>query len=425
MEKFILADINAVGEKEETLRKLAEGYEAQGADGFYIYDYTREESVRDRFLHIVRDLPRTEDLPFAVGVAAERFEDIKKALYTGAQIVYVPYEQAGGAGKQAVQDGLARFGESRVGLLLDYSKGECSRESLAAVAELGIRRIMVKHLECAEPVAKRLEESGFDVTVRDSLRRNDLADLLSSPPVRAVATDFYDGKDIRRIKLALKEQGIVVRIPQSRIPFAEFKKGPDGLVPVIVQDHRTSEVLMLAYMNEESYNKTIETGKMTYFSRSRNELWVKGETSGNFQYVKDLSIDCDRDTILAKVRQIGVACHTGSRSCFFTELSVKEASAHADVAAGFSILKDVYETILERKTSPKEGSYTNYLFEKGIDKILKKCGEEATEIVIAAKNPDDVELKYEIADFLYHLMVLMAEKGLGWDEVMEELGNRH
>ena len=166
--------------------------------------------------------------------------------------------------------------------------------------------------------------------------------------------------------------------------------------------------------------KTIETGRMVYFSRSRQELWVKGETSGHYQYVKSLMLDCDNDTILAKVHQVGAACHTGSYSCFFKELAKKDYIETNPL----KILEEDYNIIADRKNSPKEGSYTNYLFDKGIDKILKKCGEEASEIIIAAKNDGAEELKYEIADFLYHMMVLMVECGLDWEDITRELANR-
>ena len=159
---------------------------------------------------------------------------------------------------------------------------------------------------------------------------------------------------------------------------------------------------------------------MTYYSRSRQELWVKGLTSGHIQYVKSLTADCDKDTILAKVSQIGAACHTGNHSCFFQEI-VKRDCIDTDP---LKVFEDVYQVILDRKVHPKEGSYTNYLFDKGIDKILKKLGEEATEIVIAAKNPDKEEIKYEISDFLYHMMVLMAEKDVSWEEITRELARR-
>jgi len=173
-------------------------------------------------------------------------------------------------------------------------------------------------------------------------------------------------------------------------------------------------------MNEEAFNKTVETGVMTYFSRSRQELWIKGGTSGHFQYVKELIADCDNDTLLAKVEQIGAACHTGNRSCFFNEMLKHEY----DEKNAYAVLKGLYDVVVDRKKNPKEGSYTNYLFDKGIDKILKKCGEESTEIVIAAKNPNAEELKYEIADYLYHLTVLMVECNVDWEDIVEELSKR-
>jgi phosphoribosyl-ATP pyrophosphohydrolase/phosphoribosyl-AMP cyclohydrolase len=202
--------------------------------------------------------------------------------------------------------------------------------------------------------------------------------------------------------------------------FSEFKLNEDGLIPVIVQHYKTGEVLMMAYMNEEAYETTLKTGKMTYFSRSREALWVKGETSGHFQYVKSLTIDCDKDTILAKVEQIGAACHTGNPTCFFQSLVGKDY----DETNPLQVFESVYETILDRKNHPKEGSYTNYLFDKGIDKILKKVGEEATELVIAAKNPNPEEIKYELSDFLYHAMVLMVERGVTWEDITKELADR-
>ena len=222
------------------------------------------------------------------------------------------------------------------------------------------------------------------------------------------------------LKHSMRENGISVNLYESSIPFDDFKLNSDGLIPVVTQDYKTGEVLMLAYMNKESYELTVSTGRMTYFSRSRNELWTKGETSGHYQYVKSLTIDCDKDTILAKVSQVGVACHTGNPTCFFTDLVKKE---YKDTNP-LKVFKEEYDIIVDRKNNPKEGSYTNYLFDKGIDKILKKVGEEATEIVIAAKNPDAEELKYEISDFLYHVMVLMVERGVTWEDVIKELADR-
>lgn len=222
------------------------------------------------------------------------------------------------------------------------------------------------------------------------------------------------------VKHQLEDLGYKANLTKCSIDFKELKTNENGLIPVVVQDYQTNDVLMLAYMNEEAFNATISTGRMTYFSRSRNELWEKGLTSGHFQYLKSLEIDCDNDTLLAKVYQVGAACHTNNRSCFYRNIykkDYKENNPH-------KVFEDVYNVILDRKEHPKEGSYTNYLFDKGIDKILKKVGEECTEIVIAAKNPNPEEIKYEISDFLYHVMVLMAERGVTWEDVTTELSRR-
>ena len=207
---------------------------------------------------------------------------------------------------------------------------------------------------------------------------------------------------------------------EELVLFGKLKKDSNGLVPVVVQDYRNEEVLMVAYMNREAFENTVRTGRMTYWSRSRSELWLKGLTSGHFQYLKELRVDCDNDTLLARISQIGAACHTGNRSCFYRSV-LKKDTPHKNP---MKVFEDVYGTIEDRKAHPKEGSYTNYLFEKGIDKILKKCGEEATEIVIAAKNPNPEEIKYEMADFLYHMMVLMAARDITWDDIAQELANR-
>ena len=240
--------------------------------------------------------------------------------------------------------------------------------------------------------------------------------------MRGIAGNFINdtSTDVMELKSQLSEEGIKMDNFAPALKWSDFKLNSDGLIPVIVQDYRTDEVLMLAYMNEEAFQTTINIGKMTYYSRSRKELWTKGMTSGHIQYVKSLTADCDFDTILAKVSQVGVACHTGAPSCFYNDIVKKEYIEKNPL----KVFEDVYQIILDRRANPKEGSYTNYLFDKGIDKILKKVGEEATEIVIAAKNPDPEEIKYEISDFLYHVMVLMAEKGVTWEDITQELSQR-
>jgi phosphoribosyl-ATP pyrophosphohydrolase/phosphoribosyl-AMP cyclohydrolase len=207
--------------------------------------------------------------------------------------------------------------------------------------------------------------------------------------------------------------------------FSSFKLNEQGLLPVIAQDYYSGQVLMMAYMNEEAFNKTIENKKMTYFSRSRQSLWLKGETSGHFQEVKELYYDCDSDTLLAKVIQTGAACHTGKYSCFFNKIDLEtQEVTELDEFKTPDIFKGVYNVIVDRRDNPKEGSYTNYLFDKGIDKILKKVGEESAEVIIGAKNEGKEEIVYEISDLLYHVMVLMVEKGATWEDIYNELDGR-
>lgn len=190
---------------------------------------------------------------------------------------------------------------------------------------------------------------------------------------------------------------------------------PNGLVPAVVQDAHTREVLTLAYMNEESLARTIETGETWFWSRSRNELWHKGATSGNTQRVLSVTADCDNDAIVVLVEPAGPACHTGARSCFDLEIP-EEASG--------GLLRELYELIKTRQRERPEGSYTTYLFDKGLDKILKKVGEESAETIIAAKNDDRKQLVSETADLIYHLLVMLVARGVDLNDVRNELAQR-
>lgn len=192
-----------------------------------------------------------------------------------------------------------------------------------------------------------------------------------------------------------------------------------GLVPAVVVDVTTKDVLMLAYMNEEAYQKTLEINETVFYSRSRESLWHKGATSGNTQKVVSITLDCDQDTLLIEVEKNGPACHTGRESCFFNNVRSGE-----EEVINHSIIEELFDEIKLRKKTPKEGSYTNYLFDKGVDKIAKKLIEEAGEVVIAAKNKDTEELKLEVSDLLYHTFVMMEEIGVEFSDVKQELTKR-
>ena len=202
------------------------------------------------------------------------------------------------------------------------------------------------------------------------------------------------------------------------IGIEELKFDKDGLIPAIVVDALTKDVLTVAYMNKESLEITLKEKRTCFWSRSRQELWRKGETSGNYQTVVSITADCDKDALLIKVDKAGPACHTGEESCFFNTLFINEETSE------FS-LRGLYGLLLQRKTELPQGSYTTYLFEKGLDKILKKVGEENTEVIIAAKADDKKETIYEIADLTYHVLVLMAQMGITVDDVQKELASRH
>ena len=198
----------------------------------------------------------------------------------------------------------------------------------------------------------------------------------------------------------------------------QLKFDEKGLIPAIVVDNATDEVLTLAYMNRESLAITLEKKLTCFYSRSRNCLWLKGETSGAYQHVVSMTADCDGDALLVRVQKDGPACHTGKESCFFEGIFAEE-----DLKARFSF-DDLYALLLGRKANLPEGSYTTYLFQKGLDKILKKVGEECTEVIIAAKAEDKAETVYEIADLAYHVMVLMVQTGITPDDIRTELGRR-
>lgn len=198
----------------------------------------------------------------------------------------------------------------------------------------------------------------------------------------------------------------------------ELKFDEKGLIPAIVVDYYSKKVLTLAYMNKESLEITMKEGKTCFWSRSRQELWRKGETSGNYQKVVNITADCDKDALVIEVIKDGPACHTGEESCFFNEVY------QAEDVTPFSY-EGLYEMIQGRKTDPKEGSYTTYLFDKGIEKIMKKVGEESTEVIIAATKQDKEETIYEVADLAYHVMVMMVEAGIEMKDLTAELAKRH
>lgn len=396
--------------------RLVRLYNENNADGLIVFDMSETDGEHEENLELIREICEVAEMDVMGAGGIGRVEDVKKLLYAGCKHVILDFNE--GSNIAITEDVSLRFGRDKI--IASYE----SAETLSDCRELLEK--YVSGLLLLNPHQIRETESiihmPFYVQV-NQIALNKLMEIFAYPNVCGVTGNTINDnyRDILALKSLCKENGIQVETFEAAFQWEDFEKNSDGLVPVIVQDYRTQEVLMMAYMNQEAYEQTIHSGRMTYFSRSRGELWLKGETSGHFQYVKSLTADCDMDTILAKVSQVGAACHTGARSCFFNEITKKD---YEESSNPLRVFEEVLDVIRDRREHPKEGSYTNYLFDKGLDKILKKLGEEATEIVIAAKNPSANEIKYEMSDFLYHMMVLMAEKNIGWEEIAAELANR-
>lgn len=397
--------------------ELARSFAADKCDCLYIYDMSEGDQEHEEALDVIKEICGNLAVDVIGSGNIHRMEDVKKLLYAGCSQVVLDFSNPEQAA--LLEEVSLKFGRDKIIAGVEYpAQIEEQKERIAAYAceAFLFNGAGIKEAALVSPVSVMpfLPDVSLDKII----------EVLSFANVSGISGDLVNEnvKNVEDLKKLCRENQIPVVQDEAAFCWEELKKGPDGLIPVVVQDVKTDAVLMVAYMNEEAYNQTIQSGRMTYYSRSRKELWLKGETSGHYQYVHSLTADCDLDTILAKVTQVGAACHTGSYSCFFNE--ILDRSEKADSHNPLKVFEEVFSVIEDRKIHPKEGSYTNYLFDKGIDKILKKLGEEATEIVIAAKNPNPNEVKYEISDFLYHMMVLMVEKGVTWEEITAELANR-
>ncbi len=396
--------------------RLAAYFSENNADEIIIFDMSENDAEHEEALDIIKDICTVSEVDVIGTGNIKRMEDVKKLLYAGCKKAILDYSKSSNI--EITEEVSQKFGKDKI--LACYSDVSIIAENQELIEKYISSLVLLNtHI-----IRETFEIINLPLLVQiNQLALNKLFDIISYPNLYGVTGNIVNDnmKEIPALKSLCEEKGIPVNTLKTKYAWEDFKKNSDGLVPIVIQDHKTNEVLMVAYMNKEAYLRTLQTGKMCYYSRSRQEQWLKGETSGHYQYVKSLTADCDMDTILAKVSQTGAACHTGSYSCFFNEIVKKD---YEDTSNPLKVFEGVFAVINDRKIHPKEGSYTNYLFDKGIDKILKKLGEEATEIVIAAKNPNPNEIKYEISDFLYHMMVLMAEKDITWEEITTELANR-
>ncbi len=395
--------------------EAAKTYNDCGVDKILLFDLSDDEEEHRLNLKTVKKLNRDLEIKTCLAGNIKRFEDIKNAFYMGCRQVMLNGSKLGSIA--LAEKASRRYGKDRILVSVEnvnfiFKNREAMEENFHEM--LVMNKNMLDAIENITTIPY--------VVIMDEYNLEEFVSVLKREYARGITGSFVteDKTNIMMLKKELSNHGLRMVNFAPNLKWCDFKLNSEGMVPVIVQDYRTEEVLMLAYMNEEAFQRTIHSGKMTYYSRSRQEIWMKGETSGHIQYVKSLSADCDYDTILAKVSQIGPACHTGNRSCFFNPIVKKEYVEKNPL----KVFEDVYSVISDRKEHPKDASYTNYLLEQGIDKILKKMSEEHIELLLAAKNPNLEEIKYEISDYLYHLMIMMVEKGITWEDVTQELAQR-
>lgn len=311
MSKQIIPFINVICENTKHVIPLAQKYVESGADGLYVFCYAKSDIEKDEFLSLLNKLTKTVDIPVIAGFYITKTEEVMKAFSAGVSKVVIQNKFL--PNDYLYPEIVAKYGPDKVYLEMD--------QKVFMEGDFTEGQFILKHLTLSDDFVEKVNGLNGTVLFRDSLKKNAMKDLLSLNTVHGVSTDGLKDRDISLLKGELYSDGIDVTVFKAAMSFDEFKLNSDGMVPVIVQDNDNDQVLMLAYMDKEAYEMTMKTGRMHYHSRSRNELWCKGDTSGHYQYVRKLYIDCDNDTILAKVIQIGAACHTGNRTCFYRDLT--------------------------------------------------------------------------------------------------------
>lgn len=384
-------------------------------DRLIVRNDASDENQHDQHMLMLQAICTYSEVPVTAGGYMTRMEEVKKYFYAGVNsvIIEASHEKA----IQLMKDTAGRFGRHSVMLALSTIDIMFKQRELV---ETSVDRILVMDDLILDSASHVTSLPIMVVPPEEDPQK--AAGFLSREKVYGVAYPAarLEGADVMALKNDLFEQGITVAHLEPKLEWSSMKTNEAGLVPVVVQDYITDEVLMLAYMNEESFRKTLISGKMTYWSRSRQELWTKGETSGHFQYVKSLTADCDHDTILARVSQIGAACHTGNRTCFFYNIYQRETNKSNPL----SNLLNTYYKVQDSKNNPQAGTMAGYLFEQGTDRILTNMAQENAHIMLAAKNGDPEVIKTEIADYLFLLIMLMVENDITLDEVLSGLAYR-
>ncbi len=445
-EKKIIAVLSCGTLTQEELTARALVAAKNGADEILLDNQETPGLEKKQVISLLRKIHANCGCSLLVGTRVESIRDAKELLYAGAsRLLFWAKDHPDPA---LIRDIIARF-EGNFRILLgmeekdlprlseiksDYRQEDGStpdlllrlpRQKDGSTSDFLMRLSRREESARPEELGKVLIWGDFSQNVREA------GQWLAFPGCAGIVSEGFSDQEseISHLRMRWKEEnqkqienaGEPVDIAEDPNPFSRLKKGPDGLVPCIAQDADGGRVLMLGYMNEEALNHTLRSGLLTFYSRSRQTLWVKGETSGNFMQVERLRVDCDRDTILATVHPCGPACHTGAETCFFTDLYNPD---HRTIDY-FHMLTELEKTMRSRMETRREGSYTSQLFDAGLPRILQKCGEESVEMVIAGMQGEKEEVRYETADLLYHIMVMLAALHIPLRDIMDELITRH
>jgi imidazoleglycerol phosphate synthase cyclase subunit/phosphoribosyl-ATP pyrophosphohydrolase len=429
------------GDPVEAARRYCE----QGADELWMLDIRASVEKRPTRLDMIRQVAKVCSVPLGVGGGIRTLDDVEAVVKAGATKVGIG--SAALANPEIIRRASYKLGrECTVALVDAKAKGDGTYIVLGAgqtetdielvawakqLCDLGAGSILLTTMQDGAQTgydieATRAVSGAVPVPVIASGGAGKLEDFLEAVTeghasgVLAASVFHFGTLTIGQVKEYLADNGVAVHT--GDFDFSMLRFDERGLIPAIAQDVATGRVLMQAYMNAESLRATLTSGYATYYSRSRQALWRKGETSGNTQRIREILYDCDGDCLLLKVVPAGPACHTGEETCFYR--SLERMDGGRSTAVGSGILQDVYNVVLDRMANPKEGSYTNKLLTGGVDRIGKKVVEEAFETVLAAKNKDFAETRFETADLLYHLMVLLVEQGVALEDVYAELQNR-
>lgn len=424
---------------------LAKLYDQSGADELIMYDITATTEGTDLFVETIESIAKEISIPLTVGGGIQSIKDISRVLQAGANKVSL--NSAAIANPALINEAAATFGSSSIVIGIDAK--QVAPHKWNAFTHGGTKNSNKDVLDWAREVVERGAgelvinsmdndgmKEGFNIPLLVALQEavsvpiiasggagsvQDFLDVFMNTKVigALAASVFHYGEvDIPTLNKQLSNIEESVVTPLQNLDMLHITFDEQGLIPAVVQHAETGDVLMLAYMNEESLKKSIQTKQTWFYSRSRDELWHKGATSGNTQVITKMELDCDGDTILVTVLPNGPSCHTGNNTCFSTPILSGPPSSR-------TVLYQLAQKIATRKKNPVEGAYTTYLFNEGIDKILKKIGEEASEVIIGAKNNDKAEVIWETSDLVYHMLVLMEELGVSIGQIQHELLQRH